>query len=139
MRKIVLDTSVYIPLLRKGKMPGAVIESAGTIVYLSIIVMQELYAGAIDQHTIKTLDELYNVFRKNGRVIVPSLENWRTCGLVLSQIGERHGFESIKKGRLVNDVLIALSCKDADAVVLTSNHKDFGMIHEFVGFQFLGI
>lgn len=139
MHKIILDTSIYIPMLRHGKMPGNVIDSAGSIIYLSSVVMQELYAGAVDQYTMSALDEFFHVFDKNNRLVTPSKNDWVFCGKVLSQIGKRHGFESIKKGRLVNDVLIALSCKMADASLLTANHKDFRLIHEFVKFQFLGI
>lgn len=139
MNKIVLDTSIYIPLLRNGKRPGNIIDSAASLIYLSVVVAQELYAGAVDQYTIRALDELYNVFARNDRLIIPSSEDWRVCGSVLSQIGRKHGFESIKKGRLVNDGLIALSCKNAGATLLTLNHKDFQIIHEFVKFKFLGI
>lgn len=139
MRKIVLDTSIYIPMLRKGKMPGGVVSAAGALVYLSAVVAQELYAGAIDQYTIRALDALYNVFEKNGRLVVPKKGHWISCGKILSQIGNKQGFESIKRGRLVNDVLIALSCKEENAVLLTSNEKDFALIHEFLPFQFFGI
>lgn len=139
MNRIVFDTSIYIPLLRSGKRPGSIIDSAASLLYLSAVVAQELYAGAIDQYTIRALDELYEVFARNDRLIAPSAEDWKVCGSVLSQVGRKHGFESIKKGRLVNDVLIALSCKNAGATLLTSNHKDFQIIHEFVKFKFLGI
>lgn len=139
MHRIVIDTSVYVPLLRRGKMPAIISETSGSVVYLSAVVAQELYAGAVDQHTADMLDELYNVFENNGRLITPTGNDWKMCGKTLSQIGRRYGFESIRKGRLVNDVLIALSCRQIDAVLLTANHKDFRTIHEFVKFKFLGI
>jgi predicted nucleic acid-binding protein len=139
MHKIILDTSVYIPLLRSGKMPGGIVSAQGSLIYLSVIVAQELYAGAGDAHTIRVLDDLYDVFARHGRIVVPTENDWKVCGKILSQIGRKHGFESIKRGRLVNDVLIALSCGGEDAALITANHKDFKIIHEFVKFQFLGV
>ena len=80
MNKIVFDTSIYIPLLRRGKRPGSIIDSAASLIYLSVVVAQELYAGAIDQYTIRALDELYEVFERNNRLIVPLVGDWRVCG-----------------------------------------------------------
>lgn len=139
MAKIILDTSVYIPLLRKGKAPGEVLETHSSIIYLSAVVAQELFAGAGDTQTTKALDYLSYVFRKTNRFIVPSGNDWTNCGIILSKIGGKYGFESIKKGRLVNDVLIALSCKGIGATLLTANHKDFQIIHKFVSFRFIGV
>ncbi|MBI4224501.1 MAG: PIN domain-containing protein [Deltaproteobacteria bacterium] len=139
MAKIVLDTSVYIPLLRQGRQPGSIIQTRGSTLYLSVVVAQELYAGAGDMRTQKALDRLFHVFKKNARLIVPREEEWIECGVVLAKIGKKYGFESVKKGRLVNDVLIALSCRQAGAVLLTANHKDFQIIHSFLKFQFMGV
>ncbi|MBI4124656.1 MAG: PIN domain-containing protein [Deltaproteobacteria bacterium] len=139
MAKIVLDTSVYIPLLRQGRLPGSIIQTRGSTLYLSAVVAQELYAGAGDRQTQKSLDQLYHVFQKNNRFIVPTGKDWAECGVTLAKIGKKYGFESIKKGRLVNDVLIALTCKQIAAVLLTTNHKDFQVIRSFLDFQFLGI
>lgn len=139
MAKILLDTSVYIPLLKQGKEPGGVLETPGSIIYLSMVVAQELFAGAGDMATAKALEKLFYVFKKNKRLLVPTAEDWCQCGLVLAQIGKKYGFESIKKGRLVNDVLIALGCKSVGATLLTGNHKDFQLIHRFVPFKMIGI
>lgn len=139
MAKLLFDTSVYIPLLKDGKAPGSILETQGSILYLSSVVAQELYAGAGDAATSKALDQLCYVFKKNGRLCSPTAENWIQCGRLLSQIGKKFGYESIKKGRLVNDVLISLSCKQIGATLLTTNHKDFQLIRQFLPFQFIGI
>ena len=139
MAKIILDTSVYIPLLRQGKAPGEILNTPESIIYLSTVVAQELFASAGDSATAKALEKLFYVFQKNKRLVVPNAKDWLDCGLVLAQIGRKYGFESIKKGRLVNDVLIALGCKNAGVTLLTSNHKDFQLIHKFVSFQMIGV
>lgn len=139
MAKILLDTSVYIPLLQQGKQPGEIIQTKGSILYLSAVVAQELYAGAGDAPTKKALDQLTQTFQRHDRLIVPTAADWVDGGMVLAKIGKKYGYESIKKGRLVNDVLISLNCKAAGAILLTTNHKDFQIIHAFVSFQFIGI
>ena len=139
MHKIVIDTSVYIPLLRDGKAPGTVLTAHGSMVYLSSVVAQELFAGAVDRHTMKALGEFWETFEKNDRIITPEENDWMEAGKLLSKIGQKYGFESIKKGRLVNDVLITLSCRKSDSTLITANHKDFKVINEFVKFQFIGI
>lgn len=139
MAKIVLDTSVYIPLLRQGKQPGSIIQTRGSTLYLSAVVAQELYAGAGDATTKNAIEQLVQAFQKHDRFVVPTAEEWLSCGTVLAKIGRKYGYESIKKGRLVNDVLIALNCKQVGAILLTTNHKDFQTIHSFVSFQFIGV
>lgn len=134
--RMLFDTSVYIPLLRDGRMP---LDIAGSMVFLSSVVAQELYAGAVDRATQALLDDLVDAFERNGRIVTPGATDWLSAGKALSQIGRRHGFDSIKKGRLVNDVLIALGCRAMDATLITSNHHDFGRIHEFVKFTFVGV
>lgn len=139
MNKIILDTSVYIPMLRSGKGPGSVIDAVDSVIYLSAVVMQELYAGAVDGNTLDFLNDLCVTFQKNGRIITPCKEDWFAAGSILSRMGQKHGFETIKKGRLVNDVLIAISCGKIDAVLLTQNRKDFQRIQEFLKFDFISV
>lgn len=139
MARLLLDTSVYIPLLRKGKQPGDFIEAPSTTLFLSAVVAQELMAGAGDLHTMKALEKFCDLFLERKRFLVPADEDWIDCGKILSGLGKKHGYESIKRGRLVNDVLIALGCRRANATLITSNVKDFQMIRQFVPFYFLGI
>lgn len=136
MSRIILDTSVYIPLLRKGTLPADVHPSPSTTVYLSSIVAQELLAGAGDDVTLQTLKRFCAIFKQNRRLMAPSADDWLACGALLSKLGRKHGFEVIKRGRLVNDVLIALTCKNTEATLLTSNAKDFEMIRGFLDFEY---
>lgn len=139
MAKLLFDTSIYIPLLKQGKEPGGILETPGSIIYLSTVVAQELFAGAGDKTTAKALEKLFYIFKKNKRLIVPTAEDWCQCGSTLAQIGKKYDYESIKKGRLVNDILIAFGCKSVGATLLTANHKDFQLIHKFVPFKMIGV
>lgn len=136
MSRIILDTSIYIPFLRKGILPAEVHPSPETTVYLSSVVAQELLAGTGDDVTLQSFKRFCNVFKQNRRFITPSTEDWLICGGLLSKLGRKHGFEIIKRGRLVNDVLIALACKQVDATLITSNKKDFEMIRSFLEFEY---
>jgi len=44
--------------------------------YMSIVVLQELLAGAGDASTIKQLERVKHEYRKMGRLLVPTEEDW---------------------------------------------------------------
>jgi len=71
--KAILDTSVYIPFLRDGIIhPKFPEEFVNPLLYMSSVVVSELYSGAHDSQSIKLLDKLYNTFQDVGRLIVPN-------------------------------------------------------------------
>ncbi len=139
MRKVVVDTSVYVDFFRRGgENPlKRILSDFSYAIYLSSVVAQELFAGAQDEKDVGEIERFFGSFERSGRVLTPSKSDWLECGRVLSQIGRKHGFESVKKGRLVNDILIALSCHDVEAAILTLNLKDFQMIGEFIEIEIL--
>ena len=136
MRNVLIDTSIYIDFFRHGLQKGSFLERVlgdySYAIHLSSVVAQELYAGAAEPAAAAQLDRLFHSFEGPGRIVTPSRSDWFECGRILFKLGEKHGFESIKRGRLVNDVLIALSCRLVDASLITNNLKDFRMIGEFV-------
>lgn len=136
MNELVFDTSVYIPLFRKGRLPAV---TERPTIYLSIVVAQELLAGAGDEITTRAFLRFFQLFEEYDRLLVPSRADWTECGQVLARLGRRHGYESIKRGRLVNDVLIALSCREVEATLVTTNLKDFALIQHYVDFSYSGL
>lgn len=133
----IFDTCVYIPWIRQGKLREFADQNSEKDVCLSVIVAQELYAGAKDPFTKRVLGHFYSVFKKDNALITPEESDWIACGEILSDLGKKYGYDLIKKSRMVNDVLIALSCKKIDATLLTFNQKDFKIIQEFVKFHFI--
>ena len=135
--RALLDTSVYIDALRQG--PESILTvrkwTAGRALWLSAVVLEELYAGAKpkDQRVIARLER---EFGRADRILVPSLEDWVGAGLVLAQVGSKYGFEEIGRGRLTNDALIALSAARYDCSVLTANRRDFARLAEFRPFRY---
>ncbi len=127
-----LDTSVYIDALRLGPDSPATVRRwvGGRILWLSAVVLEELYAGAKpkDRGIIARLE---SGFARAGRILVPTVEDWVETGLVLAQVGSKYGFEQIGRGRLTNDALIALSAARRGCTVLTANLRDFARLAEF--------
>ncbi len=137
MSKTLLDTSVFIPLLRTGEHLEKILPlTQGDIFYLSSVVAQELYIGSRDKQFTWQMDKLYYRFEKIGRLIVPTSVDWRLAGLALSRLGNHYGFDKIRRASLINDALIAASCRRAGVLLLTFNAKDFCLLQEVIDFEY---
>jgi predicted nucleic acid-binding protein len=107
--------------------------------YLSAIVIQELRAGIRSARDKKKLERyVLNPFLRAHRVVTPSLRAWTLSGDVLARFAVHDGVSlgSVSKA-FGNDVLLALSCREAGMVLVTSNVRDFGRIQRFVRFRFV--
>ncbi len=131
--KLVFDTSVYIPFVNKGISHPVLEYGAGRpLLYMSAVVLEELYAGAHDPTSIKLLDKLYDTFIKVHRLIVPDAADWQKAGKVVAQFERKYGFEEKFLARITHDIFIALSARRIGAVIVTKNTKDFHRIQEFI-------
>jgi predicted nucleic acid-binding protein len=132
MTPVLFDTSVYISSLRRGD--DQVLQARnlehGSPLWLSAVVLEELYAGA-DAAGRKRLAKLERDFEKIGRLLVPLLGDWSRTGEVLALIGEKYGYEWIGRSRLTNDTLIGTSATRQGITVLSVNERDFARIAEF--------
>lgn len=132
MKPVLFDTSVYIASLRRGE--GQIMQTHnlehGSPLWLSAVVLEELYAGA-NAAGRKKLTRFERDFEKIGRLLVPALSDWSRTGNVLAHIGEKYGFEQIGRARLTNDTLIGTSASRQGITLLTINERDFGKIAEF--------
>ena len=99
-------------------------------VWLSAVVLEELYAGA-DAAGRKLLEKTERDFAKANRLLVPTLSDWTKTGHLLASIGAKYGFDLIGRGRLTNDTLIATSVARLGLLLLTRNPRDFARIEEF--------
>lgn len=135
-KQIVFDTSIYIRALRQGSkdiLQKRREEKAA--IWLSAVVLEELYAGASDKKSLKTLAKFENEFTKINRLFLPNQMDWSVTGQILNKIGEKHGFEKIGKARLTNDTLLAMSIARKGFKLFTANAKDFKLIEEFKEFD----
>lgn len=136
--KVILDTSIYIPLINIGVAhPALQVDIGKPLIYLSATVVSELYAGAFDKKTIKLLDKLYKAFCDAQRIVAPSAADWQAAGSVIAKLGKKYGFEDKYLSKLQNDLLISLSARQIGAYVITNNTKDFLRLKEFVNFNLL--
>jgi len=141
-RKFVLDTNLYIGAIRdpdKEAALDAFLERNAPVTYMSAVVMQELRAGAITDASARALDKgIFEVFERRGRVAGPSVLSFKECGRILAALFRQDGVPFKERPRsLVNDILIALTCRENGMTLLTED-GDFKIIRPFVrGFSFL--
>lgn len=141
-RKYVLDTNLYIGAIRdpdKEAALDAFLERNAPGTYMSAVVMQELRAGAITDASARALDKgIFEVFERRGRVSGPSVLCFKECGRILAALFRQDSVPFKKRPRsLVNDILIALTCRENGMTLLTDD-GDFKIIRPFVrGFSFL--
>ncbi len=132
----VFDTSIYIRALRQGN--AEILwqrQNENSPLWLSAVVLEELFVGASDKKAIKTLIKFENDFTKIKRLLIPNQADWSITGQVLNKIGEKYGFEKVGKARLTNDTLLAMSAARMGFKLFTANAKDFNLISEFREFD----
>jgi predicted nucleic acid-binding protein len=136
MQPALFDSSVYISSLRKGNDAALTLRrfAADAPLWLSSVVLEELYAGA-DDRAVRAIERLERDFDRASRVLVPSLSDWAQAGKILSRLARKYHYEQIGLGRLTNDALIAMSAGRAGIKIITANERDFRRLAEFRSFQ----
>jgi predicted nucleic acid-binding protein len=132
MKGFLFDSSLYISALRRGDFVLQWPHDAGgeSDVWLSSVVLEELYAGASDTELV-LIEEMERHFDRRNRMLVPNLADWTRTGKTLRGLAEKYGYEQIGRGRLTNDALMAASASRAGIRVLTTNGRDFSRLAEF--------
>ena len=141
-RKYVLDTHLFIDGFR-DRTANEALQSFhrdfAPFEYMSVIVAQELRAGVrsprdrlrLERHVLK-------VYERTGRVVAPSVNAWHASGDVLARMARADGLEVARVSKAFgNDLLLAVSCREAGCVLVTDNERDFARIRRFVAFEFL--
>jgi|ERR1700686_3611055 predicted nucleic acid-binding protein len=135
MRGALLDSSVYISAMRRGNEAVlALRRSSDNPLWLSAVVLEELYAGASGR-VLHSLERMEREFDRMNRILVPNLGDWTEAGRVLARLAGKYGYEKIGQGRLANDALIAMSAARMGARVITVNERDFRKLAEFRSFH----
>lgn len=136
MRPTLFDTSIYVAALRSGDDGVLAIRRlhSGSIVWLSAVVLEELYAGA-GEGSHDLVARLEGDFDRAKRILVPNLSDWTQVGEVLARLAAKYSYEQIGQARLTNDALIAMSAGRRGIRVITTNERDFRRLAEFRAFQ----
>jgi predicted nucleic acid-binding protein len=136
MWPVLFDSSIYIKALRSGSDAALMLRrlAPGAPVWLSSVVLEELYAGARarDQRIVQRLERDFDRAR---RIVVPNLSDWTQTGRVLARLATEYDYEQIGQGRLTNDALIAMSAARLGITVITANERDFARLAEFRPFH----
>lgn len=136
MQPVLFDSSIYISALRRGDEAATALRrfAADAPLWLSAVVLEELYAGAADRN-LQVVERLERDFERAKRILVPNLSDWAQTGLVLARVAAKYHYEKIGQGRLTNDALIAVSAGRQGITVITANERDFRRLAEFRIFQ----
>jgi len=136
MRPALFDSSIYISGMRRGDDAVLALRrfSVDAPLWLSAVVLEELYAGAYDR-VRQVVEHLERDFGKVKRILVPNLSDWTQAGRVLARVAAKYHYENIGLGRLTNDALIATSAARMGIKVITANEQDFSRLAEFHAFR----
>ncbi len=106
---------------------------------MSAVVAQELVAGACGASDRRKLERhVLAVYARRGRVVTPSRRAWEKSGVILADLVRREGLELQRVSKAFgNDILIAVSCREAGCVLVTDNTRDFERIARVSTFRFV--
>ena len=140
--KYVLDTQLFIRAFRDPVANQALQEfhlARAPFEYLSAVVAQELRAGIRRPSDRRALERhVLGLYERVGRLITPSASAWNRSGDVLAAMMRGEGLELSRVPRsFSNDILLALSCREAGCVLVTENARDFSRIQRFLRFEFV--
>ncbi|MBI2347320.1 MAG: PIN domain-containing protein [Deltaproteobacteria bacterium] len=139
--KYIFDTNIYIHCmldrdfaLRHADQYTRHIPST----FFSSVVAQELIVGCADDIAVRRVQNFFRPFERVRRIVNPTYEEWKEAGFVAVKIGLKRPDLISKKVALINDILIALSCRGIGATLITLNTQDFEVIRGLVRFKFRG-
>lgn len=136
MQPTLFDSSVYITALRRRDEGIVALRrlDSGSVVWLSAVVLEELYAG-VGERGRAVVERLERDLELVKRILVPNLGDWTQVGRVLARLAAKYGYETVGQARLTNDALIAISAGRLGIRVVTANERDFRRLAEFHTFQ----
>jgi predicted nucleic acid-binding protein len=103
-------------------------------------VLHELLAGASTPAKAKEVrDKLVGALIRAGRIITPSHAAWEQAGEALAKMArdEPRELRTVPKS-LVNDFLLAASCREAGVPLVTDNVRDFALIQKYLKHSHVG-
>jgi predicted nucleic acid-binding protein len=141
-RKYALDTNLFIDGFRDEHAWAWLVgfhTAFAPFEFLSAVVLQELRAGVTSDGELRLL--VRNVLTplvRRGRLVIPSLRAWEQSGDVLRELARREGLDlrAVSKA-FGNDILLALSCREAGLTLVTANVRDFSRINRIIAFDFV--
>src|SRR3990167_8497268 len=84
--------------------------------FFSSVVAQELIVGCTDDLAVRRVENFLQPFECVMRIVNPTYEDWKEAGFIAVKIGLKRPDLRSKKLALINDILIALSCRSIGSV-----------------------
>ena len=142
MTKYVLDTNIFVQADRDpawAEQLAAFYLAFLPATFLHAIVVQEVLVAALSIQRGRTLYESYVApFESRRRVLTPTYTAWRRSGQVVAALIQQRRLSPGGFSRsFLNDVLLAVSCREAGAVLITTNVADFARIRAVEPFRFV--
>ena len=140
--KFVLDTNCFVDASRRVEEAAAFAEFCARTaprLYLSTVVAAELRAGAGSAKNRRTLErEILSPYVRRGRLVNPSPAAWEALGTTLASLVDDEGLvlRDVRRS-FVFDILIARSCRDSGATLVSRNATDLSRIAKVFAFDFV--
>jgi predicted nucleic acid-binding protein len=137
--RYIFDTNIYIECMLNREFALQHTEQYGNdlpFTFFSSVVAQELLVGCADELAIRRAQNFLTPFERVGRIVNPAFQDWKDAAHTVVKIGLRRRDLKSKKVALVNDVMIALSCRRIGATLVTLNSQDFETIRGLIPFRF---
>lgn len=138
----VLDTNLFIDAFRAPAENDALQRFHAAFApyeFFSAVVAHELRAGVQSPEDRRRLERhVLAPFERRRRVVVPSSRAWMQAADVLAALAKADGHPVAQHSRaFANDVLLAASCREAGATLVTRNERDFIRIRRVMPFRFV--
>lgn len=139
-RKYVVDSNLFIDALRHVDANDALhgfYRVFAPFEYLSAVVAHELESGVRAAGARRRLRRyVIDPFVRRGRVVTPSFAAWQEAGGAIATLLSQGAVGQVTRA-FGNDVLLAASCREAGATLVTNNVRDFERVASAIGFTFV--
>jgi len=125
-RRYIVDTNLYIDAMRSDEGNAALVAfhaAYAPFEHLSAVVVQELRAGVRGREAARLETAIVAPFERRGRLVTPSYAAWKESGRVLAELVAPTAWSSVSRS-FMNDVLLAMSCRESGMVLVTNNLRD---------------
>ena len=103
--------------------------------YLASIVVEELYAGALDVAGERLVERYVGALERAGRVIAPTFQDWKAAGKLIARVSRHQPGRKFQIQQTLNDILLALCARRIGADLFTFNREDFRLIRRYTSFS----
>jgi predicted nucleic acid-binding protein len=138
--KYVLDTNCYIDADHDPTFKAALQAfsyAATPFLYLSAITAAELQMSVSELVRQEIDTQIVKPFRRGRRIVAPSAASWEALATTLSWLHQHQGLELKRvKRSFIFDILIAHSCREIGATLISNNVPDLERIARVLTFDY---